>query len=200
MDRSSCTVAGLDGPVVIERDEWGIPHGRARGANDAFFGQGYVQAEDRLGQLEYERRRAVGRWAEVVGQSGVGVDRFARRADLAGAAQREYAGLDRSSQAVLDAFAAGVDAWSRSGRALPPDLVLAGVIPERWEPWHCCAAFLGRHVVFASWQRKLWRGRLAAALGAATVARLEAAGPPEVPLIVPPGSVAPTARLDPDGL
>jgi len=199
MDESA-TVGGLDGRVVVHRDEWGIPHARATTLHDAFFAQGYVQAQDRLGQLEYDRRRALGRWAEVVGAPGVGLDRFARRADLAGAARREYAALDATSQGVLDAYAAGVNAWRDTGAPLPPDLALAGVTPEPWEPWQCCAAFLARHVVFANWQHKLWRGRLAAALGAAAVARLEGTGPPEVPLIVPPGAVAPDAAPDVDRL
>jgi len=200
MDASSATVSGLNGRVVIHRDEWGIPHARATTWHDAFFAQGYAQAEDRLGQLEYERRRAVGRWAEVVGGPGVSFDRFARRAGIAGAARREYAALDPTTQEVLAAYTAGVNAWVAGGHPLPPDLALAGVTPEPWEPWHCCAAFLVRHVVFANWQHKLWRGRLAAALGADAVARIDGAGPPEVPLIVPPGSVGPTAGPDPERL
>src|SRR5215471_11418994 len=134
---ASAQVAGLDGRVIVHRDEWGIPHARATTWHDAFFAQGYVQAQDRLGQLEYDRRRALGRWAEVVGAPGVGLDRFARRADLAGAARREYAALDATSQGVLDAYAAGVNAWRDTGAPLPPDLALAGVTPEPWEPWQC---------------------------------------------------------------
>jgi penicillin amidase len=55
---SEVRVEGVDADVVVLRDEWGIPHVRAETAHDAFFGQGFVQAEDRLGQLEYDRRRA----------------------------------------------------------------------------------------------------------------------------------------------
>jgi penicillin amidase len=193
---ASATVAGLDGRVVVHRDEWGIPHARATTWHDAFFAQGFAQAQDRLGQLEYERRRAVGRWAEVAGRPGLSFDRFARRADLAGAARREFADLDPTSQGVLAAYAAGVNAWLATAESLPPDLALVGVVPEPWEPWHCCAVFLARHVVFANWQLKLWRGRLAAALGADAAARVEGTGPAEVPLILPPGSVGPTAGPD----
>src|SRR5215471_6796338 len=157
---ASAQVAGLDGRVLVHRDEWGIPHARATTWHDAFFAQGYAQAQDRLGQLEYDRRRALGRWAEVVGRPGLGFDRFARRAGIAEAARREYEGLDPASQRVLAAYAAGVNAWLAAAGSLPPDLALVGVRPEPWQPWHCCAAFLVRHVVFANWQQKLWRGRL----------------------------------------
>jgi len=180
---------GLDGDVVIHRDEWGIPHARATTAHDAFFAQGYVQAEDRLFQLEYDRRRAYGRWAEVVGARVVDFDLFTRRCGLRAAAEREYRALPVEARAVLEAFAAGVNAWLTSGAALPVDLAAAGVDPEPWRPWDCCAVFLVRHVVFANWQNKLWRGRLVDLVGADAVARIERAGAAApVPLIVPPGA------------
>ncbi len=200
MAESTRAVPGLDGEVLVHRDRLGIPHARAASTHDAFFAQGFVQAEDRLGQLEYDRRRAQGRWAEVVGRSGLGFDVFARRADLAGAARREYQHLDPASRAVLDAYAAGVNAWLGLGEPLPTDLALAGVTPERWEPWDCCAVFLVRHVAFAGWQKKLWRGRLAARLGAPTVARLEQRHAADIPLIVPPGVPGPTPAADPASL
>lgn len=190
------TVTGPDGDVVIRRDEWGIPHAQATTAHDAFFAQGFVQAEDRLGQLEYDRRRAAGRWAEVAGPLVVGFDIFARRADLAGAARREYDALDAPSRAVLDAYAEGVNAYLALGAPLPTDLSLAGVTPEPWAPWDCCAVFLVRHVGFASWQQKLWRGRMAALLGADAAGRIERGVGTDVPVIVPPGATAPPASLD----
>ena len=95
MSTSEATVSGLDGPIVIHRDEWGIPHARATSVHDAFVAQGFVQAEDRLGQLEYDRRRAYGRWAEVVGPAAVEFDAFTRRADLS-----ETAELNRSDPSL----------------------------------------------------------------------------------------------------
>jgi penicillin amidase len=191
-------VRGLDGPVTILRDEWGIPHVRAGSAHDAFFGQGFVQAEDRLGQLEYDRRRAYGRWAEVAGRSAAAFDVFTRRLGLRDAARREYDALSTDARGVLDAFAAGVNAFLALGRPLPPDLALAGVEPEPWAPWDANAVFLVRHVTFANWQKKLWRARVAEVLGADAAVRLEA-DDRVVPLIVPPGETASPYRLDPAG-
>jgi penicillin amidase len=116
-------------------------------------------------------------------------DVFARRCGLAEAASREVAALDADAREVLVAFAAGVNAVLALDGPLPPDLALAGVTPDPWAPADCAAVFLVRHVVFANWQKKLWRGRLAAAIGADAVARLEAADPRAVPLIVPPPEV-----------
>ena len=182
-------LTGLDGPIDVHRDKWGIPHARSTTAHDAFLAQGFVQAQDRLGQLEYDRRRAYGRWAEVAGSSAVAVDVFARRCGLGGAARREYDALDGSAREVLDAFADGVNAYLALEAGVPPDLALVGVTPEPWKPWDCCAVFLARHVVFANWQKKLWRGRLAVELGPEIVARLEGADARDVPLIVPTGSM-----------
>jgi len=124
-----------------------------------------MQAEDRLGQLDYDRRRAHGRWAEVVGSSAVGADAFARRCGLRAAAEREADALAPESRAVLDAFAAGVNAYLALEPSLPPDLDLVSLTPEPWRAADCCAVFLVRHVVFANWQKKLWRWRVAQALG-----------------------------------
>ena len=75
-------VTGLESEVVIRRDQWGIPHIAANSSSDAFFGQGFAQAEDRLGQLEFDRRRAYGQWAQLAGAEALDFDRFARRCSL----------------------------------------------------------------------------------------------------------------------
>lgn len=194
--REVVRIDGLDDDVVILRDEWGIPHVRAATTHDAFFGQGFAQAADRLGQMEYDRRRAYGRWAAVAGPSAVAFDAFTRRVGLRDAARREYDALSSAGRAVLDAYAAGVNAYLGLGRDLPTDLRLAGIQPQPWAPWDCNAVFLVRHVVFANWQKKLWRARVWAALGREAAVRLEADDRP-VPLIVPPGDTGPPLTLDP---
>src|SRR4051794_37119833 len=101
MAETAVVVDGLEGAVTILGDEWGIPHVQATTSHDAFFGQGLVHAADRLGQLEYDRRRAYGRWAEVAGPTAVPFDAFTRRCGLQGAARREYDALDADGRAVL---------------------------------------------------------------------------------------------------
>ena len=65
-------VSGLAGQVVVLRDEWGIPHIRAGAECDAHFALGFVHAQDRLFQMELNRRRALGRAAEWLGAGGGG--------------------------------------------------------------------------------------------------------------------------------
>ena len=97
-------LAGLQGPVEVVRDSLGVPHIRASSTHDVFFGQGYVHAQDRLWHMEYDRRRAAGRWAEYVGPSGVDQDVLMRRARIAESARADYAALNAETRAMLDAY------------------------------------------------------------------------------------------------
>ena len=70
---------GLTDAVEIYRDAFGIPHVRATNKVDAFFAQGFATAQDRLWQMDYDRRRGTGRWAEVAGPSALEEDKLMRR-------------------------------------------------------------------------------------------------------------------------
>src|SRR5260370_12203382 len=52
--------AGLQHPVSVERDQWGVPHITASTLHHALFAQGYVTAQDRLFQMELNRCIAQG--------------------------------------------------------------------------------------------------------------------------------------------
>src|SRR5437879_5245368 len=64
-------IAGLKEPVEVLRDRWGVPHIYAKNADDLFFAQGFVAAQDRLFQLDLWRRTAVGELSEVMGPSAI---------------------------------------------------------------------------------------------------------------------------------
>ena len=99
---------------------------------------------------------------------------------------------------MLDAYAAGVNAYLALGRPLPPDLALAGIVPEPWSAADCCAVFLVRHVVFANWQKKLWRWPARADDGRGRVGGASSSADHPVPLVVPPGEIEAPYCLDPD--
>src|SRR5262245_45502787 len=71
-------LSGLREPVEILRDRWGVAHVYAKNADDLFFAQGFVAAQDRLFQIDWWRRLGAGETAEVIGEDGVEADRFAR--------------------------------------------------------------------------------------------------------------------------
>lgn len=156
-------IPGPEAPITIHRDEWGIAHVRAGSARDAFFGQGYVHAEDRFWQMDAARRRVEGRWAEWVGPSGIEADAFARRLGGTAACRRDGDAIGDEARAMIEAYAAGVNAWLETGRwrALAEYAFVPGP-PERWEPWHCIAAMRWRGWLMGSLWFKLWR---AAAVG-----------------------------------
>src|SRR6476620_6655062 len=116
-------IAGLDDEVEILRDRWGVPHVYARTEHDLFFGNGVVHAEDRLWQMELNRRAATGRLSEVFGEATFEIDRFMRRLGLARAARAEVDMLDGDTRGVLEAYVAGVS-WAIEARPRPLEMVL----------------------------------------------------------------------------
>ena len=113
-------VTGLQQPVRIERDEHGIPTIVAANERDATFALGYVHAQDRLWQMEMNRRIAAGRLAEVLGDPALDTDKFLRTVGIARTAQSIYKNLDAEHRDLLDAYAAGVNAYlSKRGGPLP---------------------------------------------------------------------------------
>ena len=109
--------------------------------SDAFLAQGFVHAQDRFWHMEYDRRRAYGRWAEYAGPAALAEDRQMRRFRLLASVRADYAALSAEARAVLDAFAAGVNAFLRTTQTLPIELQLLDARPEPWEPWDSLAVF-----------------------------------------------------------
>ncbi len=180
----------LDGPddaITIYRDGLGVPHVKAATVHDAFFGQGFATSQDRLWQMDYDRRRAYGRWAEYVGPEGLEQDLMMRTLRLRSSAVRDYLALDAASRGMVEAFAEGVNAFIGGTRSLPIEYDVVGASPERWEPWDCMAVFKVRHVMMGLFESKLWRARLVKALGAERAARI-VPGQQGRLLMVPPGA------------
>jgi penicillin amidase len=127
-------VAGLGAAVQILRDGYGVPHIFAQSERDAHFALGFVHAQDRLWQLEMNRRIAAGRLSEVIGAGGVETDRFMRTLGVRRAAQANLAHLDEATRGALDAYAAGVNAFLATRPVLPPEFLLLRTKPEPWGP------------------------------------------------------------------
>jgi penicillin amidase len=163
-------LAGLGGSVEILRDRYGIPHIFAPSPEDASFALGFVHAQDRLWQMEMSRRVAAGRVAEIVGAGALETDRFLRTLGVRRAAQANLRVLDAETVRMLEAYAAGVNAFLASDPVLPPEFWLTGVRPELWSPvdsisWIKMMAWdLG-----GNWRDELLRMRLAKTLPLARI-------------------------------
>ena len=103
--------AGLDGPVDVYRDENGIPHIYAETTHDLFLAQGYVQAQDRFWQMDFQRAIGHGRLAQLFGDSEVDTDTFLRTLGWSRTADEEFAAMPPEAQDALTAYAAGVNAY-----------------------------------------------------------------------------------------
>jgi len=182
-------LAGLDAPVDIYRDGFGVPHIRAGSEKDAFFAQGFATAQDRLWQMEYDRRRGAGRWAEVVGPGGLAQDKLMRRFRLKHSAKADYQAVGSQTRVMLEAYAAGVNAFIENTESLPVEYGITGLEPEPWEPWHGLIVFKVRHILMGVFESKLWRARMVRVLGPEKAAKLFPGYQPGQLLILPPGAV-----------
>ena len=128
-------LAGIDAPVSILRDGYGIPRIVATSERDAYFALGYVHAQDRFFQMEFMRRAGAGRVSEIIGASALPLDRWMR---VLGLYRLAEAALKRLSPPViesLEAYARGVNAYLDSHSGLVSvELALLFATPEKWRP------------------------------------------------------------------
>ncbi len=124
---------GLDAPVSVHFDGWGVPHVQADSVSDMARAVGYLHANDRMTQLELGRRMAAGRLAEVVGDLALPSDRYFVQLGMRRYARASVAALGPESRLLLEAYAEGVNAWlAERGGDLPPELRLLRVVPAPW--------------------------------------------------------------------
>jgi len=163
------TVDGLRDVVTVIRDAAGIPHITAANEDDLFFAQGFVQAQDRLFQMDLWRRSVQGRLSEVLGASFIERDAMTRRVQYRGPIEVEWASYGPRTKAIAEAFTRGVNAWiARAQDALPEEFALAGWKPEAWKPedlLNRTDAFL----VSGDAPDEVLRAQLVSAIGAAAV-------------------------------
>jgi penicillin G amidase len=156
-------VAGTEGPLTICRDHLGIPTVRAETPGDLFFGFGYAMAQDRLWHMDFYRRLAGGRLAEILGdgplalkagirlepRSVVQLDCLHRALGLARVAQASQEIISDEARTILDGYTAGVNAAMaamQEERCLPVEFYLLGYEPETWRPHESLA--IGRLIAW----------------------------------------------------
>ena len=136
-------VPGLDTPVEVYRDSYGVPHIYASSAHDLFFTQGYVHAQDRFWQMDFWRHIGSGRLSEMFGDSLLENDQILRTLGFARVAQVELESLDPTSMSILESYSAGVNAYldQHQGADLSLEYLVLKMInadyqPEPWQPLH----------------------------------------------------------------
>ena len=204
------TVPGLGADVEVIRDSMGIPHIYADTVEDLYLAQGYVHAQDRFFQMDFWRHISYGRLSEMFGSAQVDTDTFLRTMDWGGLAERQYEAETDEIRTIIDAYAAGVNAYldTRSPAELGFEYTVIDVLardyePEPWTPpqslaWGKAMAWeLGGNL-----DKEIERAILASEVGADRVAQLFPPYPYDRhPVIVPSvGGGVEASLVAPEGM
>ena len=125
-------VPGLESPVKITSNRYGISTIVAHSRLDAMLAQGYITARDRLWQIDILRRRAAGRLSEILGKGALGFDRHQRTIGFARAAKAIAANLPEDQKEILRSYASGINAYINAAKVLPFEFLLLRYRPEPW--------------------------------------------------------------------
>jgi|SRR5690625_1442850 len=139
----------LEDEVVVTTDENGVPHIQATSTLDLFTAQGYVQAQNRLFQMELSRHQASGTLSEIIGEDMIENDKYFRTLGLRRAAEKSYDHYSDEAKQVLQAFTDGVNAYieeAKENRSLPVEFTLLGSKPDEWTPLDSLT--IGKYMAF----------------------------------------------------
>lgn len=126
-------LGGLAAPVIVTRDNLGVPTIVATNTKDLFVAQGYVTAQERLWQMDMTRRFASGDLAAILGPEYVKVDTEQRILGLRQVAERVAANMDAVERAQFEAYAAGVNAYiAQHSKSLPVEFRFMVQFPHAW--------------------------------------------------------------------
>ncbi len=180
-------VKGPQETVEILLDRWGVPHIYGRLDRDVLFAQGYLHAQERLWQMDINRRIVAGRLSELFGLDALDLDISARTLGLRRAAEREAGLIEGPARELVEAYCDGVNACVVRER-LPIEFLLLGYRPE---PWTLADVISWNKLMFlslaTSWDGEFLRGQLREALGPEKTAMLEVAARDAWPLILDAG-------------
>ena len=167
------SISGLNNPVEIIRDKWGINHIYAKDQHDLFFAQGYAAAKDRLFQFEIWRRQATGTVAELLGEKELKRDIGTRLFKFRGDMQEEMNYYHEDGAEIITAYTEGVNAYideiMQTPENLPLEFKILGTTPQKWTP----EVVISRHQgLLGNITRELSMGRAVAKLGEEKVKEL----------------------------
>jgi penicillin G amidase len=185
----SLTLPGVSAQVEIIRDRWGIPHIYATDLSDLFFAQGFVHAQDRLFQMEMNRRMAQGRLSELFGSIALDTDRSARTFGFNRLGRADWANAGEDLRNIILAYTAGVNAYlNHPGGKMPVEFTLLNHHPEPWTPEDTTA--FTRVMIWQlshAWYGEIIRAQITEAVGEAHAAELDIHYPMSNPITLPHG-------------
>ncbi len=164
---------GLTAPVEVLRDKWDAAHIYAQNKEDLFFAQGFIHAQERLFQMDFQRRIVAGRLSEILGEVSLPLDRWMRTLTMYRRAEQEAAAFTGEYRPLFEKYVAGVNAFIASG-PLPMEMRLLGYHPEEWSIADSIA--WGKMLAWdlsVNWDTEIIRSHLVNKIGAEKAALLE---------------------------
>ena len=164
-------IKGLDAPVTIYFDHWGVPHIDAQSETDLLRAVGFVHGRDRFFQMDMLRRMARGRLSELMGNQPAGhgttvdVDRTMRMWGIDAAADEDERTMSPELATLMEAYSDGVNQAVALRKPLEYRLLRAE--PAPWRPGDSFAA--GRVLAYGlshNWKQELYRFLMAMEGGA----------------------------------
>ncbi len=125
-------ILGISASISVVRDVHGVVSISAENDQDVYFAMGFVHAQDRMWQLELQRRIAQGRLSEVLGKESVNTDVWMRTLGLYPSALKAWKVLSPNAKASLTSYTAGINAWLTSDPTLPPEFKILNIDPLPW--------------------------------------------------------------------
>ncbi|MBK6725672.1 MAG: penicillin acylase family protein [Xanthomonadales bacterium] len=122
-------LAAIAARVTILRDDFGVPHIYGKTDADAVFGLLYAQAEDDFPRIERNYLWAIGRLAEVQGESALWSDLRANLYMTRAEAEAAYAHAPEWLRELCQAFADGLNFYLATHPGVKPQRL------TRFEPW-----------------------------------------------------------------
>ncbi len=185
--RGSLEVPGLQDMVEVVRDRYAVPHIYAQTPADAYFALGFVHAQDRLWQMEFQRRVGAGRLSEVLGEATLATDTFLRTLSVYRYAEAALDAFSPATLEVLDAYVSGINTFLETRRgALPPEFLVLNFEPEPWT--HADVVVWTKMMAYdlsGNWRDEVLRARLAQSLSLEQIAELWPPYPEDAPVALP---------------
>jgi penicillin amidase len=188
------TVPDLEGKVTIERNRFGVPTITAENDRDLYFAWGYVNAQDRLFQLEITRRIAQGRISEFAGESTLPKDIFLRAVGFYDIARHHQEKLSPQIKMYFQRYVDGINYFTTK-EPTPLYHTLLGLKAEKWEIADALSVAMMLNWSLAyNMKHELIYHQMVKKLGLEKAEQLLNFVPPQTPTIVEDG------RLDDGGL
>ncbi len=163
---------GLQGEVEIRQDAAGVAHIYASTLHDVYMAQGALHAQERLWEMDLQRRVGLGQVSGLLGESTVKIDQFFRTIGTHIAAEQDLEVMKSrdypiEAREALDAYSKGVNAYVATLPLLPLEYQLLGAEWQPWTPLDTLASVkMMQWGLSGDWEEELFRAELMQHLGA----------------------------------